>query len=74
MPARTGKQYVAALKEKSKNMCVYLDGKRIKDVTEEPVFQGPIAAVAELYDMQHDPAYKDLLTYPSPTTGMAASH
>ena len=69
MPARTGKQYVAALKEMSKNMCVYLDGKRIKDVTEEPVFQGPIAAVAELYDMQHDPAYKDLLTYTSPTTG-----
>jgi anthranilate 3-monooxygenase (FAD)/4-hydroxyphenylacetate 3-monooxygenase len=69
MGVRTGKQYVEALQARSKNMCVYLNGRRIEDVTQEPVFQGPIESIAELYDMQHDPAYKNILTYPSPTTG-----
>jgi len=28
-----------------------------------------VLSYAELYDMQHDPAYRDVLTYPSPVTG-----
>ena len=69
MPARTGKDYIDSLKKKTKNMEVYLHGRRVKDVTEEPLFQGPMHAVAEQYDMQHDPAYRDIMLYTSPTTG-----
>lgn len=69
MPARTGKQYIESLSAISRRACIYLNGERVRDVTEVPVFQGPINAVAALYDMQHDPRYKDYLTYPSPTTG-----
>ena len=69
MPARTGKQYIEALSAITQRASIYLNGERVKDVTQVPVFQGPINAVAALYDMQHDPRYKDYLTYPSPTTG-----
>ena len=44
-------------------------GRRVEDVTEEPIFQGPIQTIAQLYDLQHDPRYRDFMTYASPTTG-----
>src|SRR6201991_1568630 len=34
-----------------------------------PAFRNVVRSFAELYDMQHDPAYRDILTYPSPATG-----
>ncbi len=34
-----------------------------------PAFRNVVRSYAELYDMQHDPAYRDVLTYPSPTSG-----
>lgn len=43
------------------------------DVTAEPIFQEPIRAIAEHYDMQLNPAYRDVMTYPSPTTGHRVS-
>jgi anthranilate 3-monooxygenase (FAD)/4-hydroxyphenylacetate 3-monooxygenase len=73
MPARTGKQYIESLSKMTSRACIYLNGRRVKDVTKEPFFQGPIAAIAEQYDMQHDPRYKDILTYPSPKTGLPVS-
>ena len=69
MPIRTGQQYIDSMRRKAKGMEVYLNGKRVKDVTKEPLFQGPMQSIAEQYDMQHDPAYRDVLTYTSPTTG-----
>jgi anthranilate 3-monooxygenase (FAD) / 4-hydroxyphenylacetate 3-monooxygenase len=67
MPARTGVQYVESLKRLKP--CIYLNGRRIADVTQEPVFAGPLQAIAQLYDLQHDPRYRDFMLYPSPTTG-----
>ena len=52
---------------------MYLGGRRIDDVTAEPLFQEPIRAIAEQYDMQLDPAYRDVMTYPSPSTGQPVS-
>src|SRR5713101_2847600 len=71
MPARSGAEYVESLKKQPPR--VYLGGRRITDVTAEPVFQEPIRAIAEQYDMQGDPAYRDVMTYPSPTTGQPVS-
>jgi anthranilate 3-monooxygenase (FAD)/4-hydroxyphenylacetate 3-monooxygenase len=71
MPARTGQQYIAALKRVKP--CIYLHGRRVEDVTEEPIFQGPMQAIAQLYDLQHDPRYRDFMTYPSPSTGEPVS-
>jgi aromatic ring hydroxylase len=71
MAARRGQEYVESLRKRPPT--VYLGGRRIEDVTVEPLFEEPIRAIAEQYDMQHDPAYRDIATYPSPTTGAPVS-
>jgi 4-hydroxyphenylacetate 3-hydroxylase N terminal/4-hydroxyphenylacetate 3-hydroxylase C terminal len=38
-------------------------------VADHPAFRNVARSYAELYDMQHDPAHRDVLTYPSPTSG-----
>jgi aromatic ring hydroxylase len=64
MAARSGDEYVESLRKLAP--AVYLDGRRVTDVTAEPLFREPIRAIAEQYDMQLDPAYRDVMTYPSP--------
>lgn len=67
MPARTGAQFIAGLRENPPN--IYIDGKRVEDVTTYPGFRNGIDTIARLYDMQHDPALQDDMTYLSPSTG-----
>ena len=38
-------------------------------MAEHPAFKNVASTFAQLFDLQHDPAFKDKLTYPSPTTG-----
>jgi 4-hydroxyphenylacetate 3-monooxygenase len=68
MAARTGQEYAAQLAERA--ITVELHGERTTGkVTEIPAFRNVIASYAELYDMQHDPGLRDVLTYDSPTSG-----
>ena len=67
MPARTGEEYIARLREQGPE--VYLHGERVKDVTTHPALGNGVRSLAGLYDMQHDPALRDEMTYASPTTG-----
>ena len=67
MPARTGKQYLAGLREQERE--VWLAGERVKDPTRHSGLQGGARAIASLYDMQCDPKFRDEMTYVSPTTG-----
>jgi 4-hydroxyphenylacetate 3-monooxygenase len=67
MPARTGAEYIAGLRECAAE--VYIGGERVKDVTQHPAFAGGLQTVAGLLDMQHDPAMRDEMTYTSPSTG-----
>ncbi|CAN5541937.1 4-hydroxyphenylacetate 3-monooxygenase, oxygenase component [soil metagenome] len=67
MPARTGKEFIAGLQAEPRE--VYIGGERVTDVTSHPAFKGIIDSLAHLYDMQHDPEYRDELTYVSPDTG-----
>ncbi len=67
MPARTGQQYLAGLKEGAP--AVYMAGEKVEDVTTHPVLSRGAQTLASLYDMQHDPALQDTMTYISPTTG-----
>lgn len=66
MPARTGAQYLASLKDTRE---VWLAGERVKDVTTHPALRRGAESIARLYDMQHEPAYRKILTYPSPLSG-----
>ena len=63
MPARSGEDYVARLRETEKEREVWLEGERITDLTRHQAFKNTVESLAHLYDMQHDPAYKTKLTY-----------
>jgi 4-hydroxyphenylacetate 3-monooxygenase len=67
MPARTGAEYLQGLK--GRNTEVWLGNERISDVTTHPALRHCARSVAHLYDMQHDPALRDEMTYISPTSG-----
>ena len=67
MPARTGQDYIQGLRDRPAE--VWLGGERIADVTTHPALANGARSIATLYDMQHDPDLKDIMTYTSPTTG-----
>lgn len=67
MGARTGQQYLEGLREAGAE--VWLAGERIADVTSHPATRNAARSIAHLYDMQHEPALRDAMTFPSPTTG-----
>ena len=67
MPARTGEEYIKGLQQQECE--VWLGGERVKDVTTHPGLANGVRAIASLYDMQHDAALRDEMTYVSPTTG-----
>src|SRR5690349_13706961 len=64
--SRTGEDYIRGLRD---GRTVVLNGERVGDVTTHPAFSGAIRTVANLYDLAHDPANRDLMTYPSPRDG-----
>ncbi|MEW6300410.1 MAG: 4-hydroxyphenylacetate 3-monooxygenase, oxygenase component [Thermodesulfobacteriota bacterium] len=67
MPARTGAEYLRGLRERGAE--VWLGNERIRDVTAHPALRRCARSVAHLYDMQHDPALREEMTYVSPTSG-----
>src|SRR3954467_8979994 len=67
MPARTGQQYLTGLREQERE--VWLGGERVRDVTTHPGLAGGVRAIAQLYDMQHDPELREVMTFASPATG-----
>jgi 4-hydroxyphenylacetate 3-monooxygenase len=66
MMTRSGAQYIDGLRD---NRAVYLDGRRVEDVTTHPAFAGAVHSVAQLFDLAHDPANRELMTFPSPRDG-----
>ena len=64
--SRTGRQYVDSLRDDRR---IYVDGERVKDVTEHPAFAGAVRSIAGLYDLAASPEHRDVMTYPSPKTG-----
>ena len=66
MGIRTGKQLLESLRDDRQ---LFIDGERVSDVTTDPRFAAAAQSLAELYDMQHDPALVERMTFSSPTTG-----
>jgi 4-hydroxyphenylacetate 3-monooxygenase oxygenase component len=66
MGIRSGAEYRERLKD---GRTIYVNGERVKDVTDYPPFQRIVGTLAALYDLQHVPAHQPILTYPSPKTG-----
>ena len=67
MPARTGKEYIAGLRERPRE--VWIRGELVRDVTSHPYFRNGVQSVAALYDLQHDPEVGHEMTFTSPSTG-----
>jgi len=66
VPIRTGTQFLEGLRDDRR---VFMDGERIADVTRDPRLAGAARSLAELYDMQHDPALAGTMTFTSPLSG-----
>jgi 4-hydroxyphenylacetate 3-monooxygenase oxygenase component len=66
MGLQDGRSYIASLRDGRE---VWLDGERVADVTRHPALRETIASLAELYDLQHDPALAERLTYRDEETG-----
>ena len=56
---RSGDQYRDSLRDGRE---VYMDGVRVEDVTTHPMFKPLVDIRARIYDMQHEPATRDLMT------------
>ncbi len=68
MAARSGREFLERLA--AARVHVEVQGETLTGaLVSHPAFRNVIRSYAELYDMQHDPAYRDVLTYPSPTSG-----
>ena len=66
MGIRTGRAFLESMRDDRQ---IWIDGELVRDVTTDPRFAGAAHSMAELYDMQHDPALTERLTYKSPASG-----
>ncbi len=63
---RNVEEYLSSLKDKRE---VYYRGEMVDDVTEHPVLSIAVRHASDIYRLQHDPKYKDLLVYDDPKYG-----
>jgi 4-hydroxyphenylacetate 3-monooxygenase len=66
MGIRTGAELMQSLRDGRQ---LFIDGERVGDVTADPRFAAAAQSLAELYQMQHDPALIDRMTFRSPSSG-----
>ncbi len=66
MPVRTGKEFLEGLHDDRQ---IFMEGERVGDVTRDPRLAGAARSLAELFDMQHDPALRDRMIFASPSSG-----
>ena len=57
---KTGAEHIKSLKD---GRAVYIDGKRVDDVTEHPAFRNSTRSAASLYDFQAQPENLELMTF-----------
>jgi 4-hydroxyphenylacetate 3-monooxygenase len=57
---RTGAQYLEGIRDGRE---VWIDGERVKDVPTHPAFAPIVGIKTRMYDMQHEAAHRDTLTY-----------
>lgn len=64
---KTAAQYEESLRKL--NLEVYMFGKRIENVVDDPIIRPSMNAVAKTYDLAHKPEYEDIMTATSHITG-----
>jgi 4-hydroxyphenylacetate 3-monooxygenase len=66
MAVRTGEQFLKGLRDGRE---IWLEGRRVEDVTRHPHLHRAARTIAGVYDLQHDPALSDQMTWTSPASG-----
>ncbi len=67
MPMMNAKQYEESLRKLK--LKVYMFGKRVENVVDDPIIRPSMNAVAATYEFAHMPEYEDLMTATSHLTG-----
>jgi 4-hydroxyphenylacetate 3-monooxygenase len=67
---KTGSQHVASLRD-GRN--VFIDGRRVDDVTTDPAFRNAVSSIADIYDFQSAPENAELMTFAVPGTDRRAN-
>lgn len=67
MGIKTGQDYINRVKSRKPE--VWLGGRIVENIYDEPYFKQPINEIAKLYDAQHDPKYQDDITHICEETG-----
>jgi 4-hydroxyphenylacetate 3-monooxygenase len=63
---RTGDEYRESLRD---GRAVWIDGERVQDVPSHPAFKPIVNARARIYDLAHEEATRDVMSYVDPVTG-----
>ncbi|MCO5220470.1 MAG: 4-hydroxyphenylacetate 3-hydroxylase family protein [Thermomicrobiales bacterium] len=63
---RTGEEYRESLRDGRE---VYMNGEKIVDVTTHPAFKPIVDIRARIYDLAHEPATAEVMSYVDPRTG-----
>ena len=64
--AKDGKAYLSSLRD---DRSIYIDGRKVVDVTTDDCFRGVVGTAASLYDYQAAPENLEQMTFPSPSSG-----
>ncbi len=64
--SRTGEDYIESLRD---GRTVFVNGERVKDVTQHPAFRNSVRSIANLYDLAASPERRETMTFRSPKTG-----
>ena len=60
MAVRSGQEFIDGLRRAPRE--VWAAGRRISDVTTDPMFARPVRSIAELYDLQVSAEHRDAMT------------
>jgi 4-hydroxyphenylacetate 3-monooxygenase oxygenase component len=61
MAPRNGREFIEGLRRNPRE--VWVAGRRVGDVTTDPVFRRPVESIAQLYDLQTQPDHREVMTY-----------
>lgn len=64
--ARDGASYLASIRD---DRTIFVEGRKVADVTTSPHFRNAVASAAMLYDYQAAPENLEAMTFTSPTSG-----
>jgi 4-hydroxybutyryl-CoA dehydratase/vinylacetyl-CoA-Delta-isomerase len=67
MPLMTAEGYEESLRQL--NLVVYMFGKRVENVVDDPIIRPSMKAVAKTYELAHRPEHEDIMTATSHITG-----